>query len=370
MRRIALYIHELENWTRFRWDQEKIATRLLSIRHEQGRLLGRMQSLGFPLQMEAALQTLTQDVVRSSEIEGELLNKDMVRSSLAHRMGVDIAAIVPSDRQVDGVVDMMLDATANSRDPLTPQRLFRWHTLLFPAGATRFSGMVVGEWRNNRAGDMQVVSGPIGRQRVHFVAPVPSRLPVEMQQFVEWFNTSSQMDLVLKAAIAHFWFVTIHPFADGNGRIVRAIADLMLTRSENTTQRFYSMSAQIQKERADYYDILESSQKGDQDITRWVEWFLNCLGRALAGAESDLEGVLRKSRFWEAHAGKSFNDRQRLILNRLLDGFFGKLTTSKWAKIAKCSSDTALRDIEDLLRRDVLTKDAGGGRSTSYSLRT
>jgi Fic family protein len=327
-----------------------------------------MEGLGFPLRTEAVLDTLTEDVLKSSEIEGEKLDRDQVRSSIARRLGIDIGGLTPADRNVEGVVEMILDATQHYDQPLTAQRLFDWHAALFPTGRSAMSRIKVGAWRDDRKGPMQVVSGPIGKELVHYEAPVAARLRGEMKKFLDWFEKESSTDLVLKAGVAHLWFVTIHPFDDGNGRIARAIADMVLARSERSPQRFYSMSAQIRQERKAYYEILESTQKGDFDITRWLEWFLACLGRAFEGAETILAAVLNKARIWERFAGTDLNERQRSMINRLLNGFEGKLTSSKWAKLEKCSQDTALRDIEDLIRKGVLTKDSAGGRSTSYSL--
>ncbi len=365
---MTTYIHQLKDWPRFRWDDKALAAPLAAARHKQGKLLGRMEALGFRLRAEAALQSLTEEVLKSSEIEGEVLDRQQVRSSIARRLGMDIGALLPADRHVEGVVEMILDATEKYQAPLTDERLFGWHAALFPTGRSGLSKIIVGAWRDAQAGPMQVVSGPLGRERVHYEAPEAGRLDHEMKAFLDWFAREETIDPVLKAAIAHLWFVTIHPFEDGNGRIARAIADMALARSERSAQRFYSMSAQIRKERNAYYDILEATQKADLDITPWLEWFLGCLGRAFDAAETILEVVFRKARFWEKHSGAAFNDRQRAILNQLLDGFEGKLTSSKWAKLTKCSQDTALRDIEDLLKRGVLVKDAGGGRSTSYSL--
>ena len=362
------YIHELKTWPEFHWNRERIADRLAAVRHRQGRLIGRMEALGFNLRSEATLETLTEEVVKSSEIEGEILDQAQVRSSIARRLGIDTGALAPADRKVEGVVEMILDATRKFAEPLTAERLFGWHAALFPTGRSGMTKITVGAWRDDRRGPMQVVSGAAGHERVHFEAPTAGRLEREMHAFLDWFNGKDSMDLVLKAAVAHLWFVTIHPFEDGNGRIARAIADMALARSERSPQRFYSMSAQIRRERDAYYDILEATQKGDLDITPWLEWFLACLDRAFEGAETTLAAVLKKARFWEAHAGASFNRRQRIIINRLLDDFEGKLTSSKWAKLAKCSQDTALRDIDDLVKRRVLSKDAAGGRSTSYSL--
>ena len=362
------YIHERNDWPAFCWDEGTLAAKLADVRHRQGRLLGRMEGLGFDLRNEAMLSTLTQDVVKSSEIEGKILDVDQVRSSIARRLGIDIGALTPADRDVEGIVEMMLDATGNYNKPLTAERLFDWHASLFPTGRSGMSRIVVGAWRDDSSGAMQVVSGAIGHERVHFQAPEAARLNKEMDVFLKWFEEKSETDPVLKAAIAHLWFVSIHPFEDGNGRIARAIADMALARSENSQRRFYSMSTQIRQERNAYYKILESTQKGDLDITNWLDWFLGCLGRAIYGAEDILEKVFAKAQFWEKYGNLSFNSRQRDMLNRLLDNFKGKLTSSKWAKIEKCSPDTALRDINELISYGILTKDAGGGRSTSYSL--
>jgi Fic family protein len=362
------YIHELPNWPRFQWGERGLAKQLAAVRHRQGRLIGRMQELGFALREEAVLRTLTEDVLKSSEIEGEILDKEQVRSSIARRLGMDAAALPSADRNVEGVVEMMLDATQKYEEALTRDRLFAWHASLFPTGRSGMRKIVVGAWREEKSGPMQVVSGPHGRERIHYEAPTAGRLDAEMQTFLDWFNGEDDSDLVLKAALAHLWFVTIHPFEDGNGRVARAIADMSLARSEESSQRFYSMSAQIQLERNAYYDILESTQKDDLDITPWMEWFLGCLDRAIAGAEKTLAIVFKKADFWKKHSAASLNDRQRDIIDRLLDGFDGKLTSSKWAIIEKCSPDTALRDIADLIERGLLKKDEGGGRSTSYSL--
>ncbi|MGK5081893.1 Fic family protein [Bdellovibrionota bacterium FG-1] len=362
------YIHELKNWPDFQWDQERLAPLLAAVRLRQGRLIGRMEGLGFKLRAEAVLQTLTEDVLKSSEIEGENLDRLQVRSSLARRLGLDVGATAKADRNVEGVVEMMLDATQNHAAPLGVDRLFGWHCALFPTGRSGMSKIRVGDWRDDSAGPMQVVSGPLGREKIHFQAPEATRLTVEMRAFIAWLDSKKSIDPVLKAGVAHLWFVTLHPCDDGNGRIARAITDLALARSEDSPQRFYSMSAQICLERKAYYDILETTQRGSLDITAWLEWFLGCLERAFHGAEGILEAVLRKARFWEAHREISLNDRQRKIVNRLLDGFFGKLTSSKWAVLCKCSQDTASRDISELLDRGVLIKNPGSGRSTSYSL--
>ncbi len=363
------YIHERADWPNLRWSDEQLAQPLAAVRHRQGRLVGHMEALGFPLREEAVLQALTEDVIKSSEIEGEVLDRDQVRSSIARRLGMDIGGLVQADRNVEGVVEMMLDATQNYAAPLTAERLHDWHAALFPTGRSGMSKITVGAWRTGADGPMQVVSGPIGRERVHYEAPEAARLDAEMGKFLTWFETAHP-DPVLKAAIAHLWFVTIHPFDDGNGRIARAIADLALARAEGTAQRFYSMSAQIRVERKAYYDMLEATQKGDVDITPWLLWFIGCLDRAFDGAETILASVMRKARFWKSVADQPLNDRQRKVLNRLLDGFDGKLTNAKWATIAKTSPDTALRDITDLVQRGILVKEPGGGRSTSYALAT
>jgi Fic family protein len=366
---IMNYVHQESDWPNFKWDQTHLADALANVRNMQGRLVGRMEALGFHNQGEAVLRTLTQDVIKTSEIEGERLADDQVRSSIARRLGMDIAGLVASDRNVDGVVDMMLDATQRYAAPLNEERLFSWHASLFPTGRSGLKKLLTGAWRTAATGPMQVVSGPIGRERVHFEAPHAGLLRKEMRRFFDWFeNPALKLDPVMKAAIAHFWFVTIHPFEDGNGRIARAVADLALARSDQTKQRFYSMSSQIRIERKAYYDKLEACQKGGLDITEWLDWFLACLGRAIGNSAVMLETVLSKARFWEQHADAGFNDRQKLMLAKTLDGFEGKLTSSKWAMLAKCSQDTALRDIDDLLKREVLVKEDAGGRSTSYLL--
>jgi Fic family protein len=328
-----------------------------------------MEALGFKLRQDAVLETLTADVVKSSEIEGEKLDAGSVRSSLARRLGMDIGGLKPTDRNTEGIVEMMLDATRHYDQPLTDERLFGWHASLFPAGRSGMRKIRVGAWRDDGTAPMQVVSGPMGKERVHFEAPTAERLEGEMRAFLGWFETGSDMDPVLKAGLAHLWFVTIHPFDDGNGRIARAIADMALARSENSPERFYSMSAQIRQERNAYHDILEETQKGSMDITPWMDWFVGCLGRAIDGAQTILSAVLAKARFWDSVQGVQLNNRQRLILNRLVDGFEGKLTTSKYAKLAKCSQDTALRDILPLIEYEILVRNPEGGRSTSYSLK-
>jgi Fic family protein len=361
------YIHQQTDWPHFKWDNEALLTTLGKVRNLQGKLMGKMESLGFDLRNDASLQILTLDVLKSSEIEGEILNPEQVRSSVARRLGMDIAGLVATDRNTDGVVEMMLDATQQYQAQLTADRLFGWHAALFPAGRSGMYKITVGNWRKDDT-PMQVVSGAMGKEVVHFEAPNAAELNKEMNQFLDWFNAEEKLDPVLKAAVAHLWFVTIHPFDDGNGRIARAITDMMLARSDESSQRFYSMSAQIRLERKEYYDMLERTQKGSLNITNWLKWFLDCLLNTLNTTESKLEGVLFKSHFWKTHAKTNLNDRQILMLNKLLDGFDGKLTSSKWAKIAKCSTDTALRDIQDLIKKEVLKPSEGGGRSTSYEV--
>jgi len=363
-----MYIHEAPGWPQFRWNKDRLVEPLADVRHRQGRLIGRMEALGFGLREEAVLRTLTDDVLKTSEIEGEKLNPEQVRSSIARRLGMDIGALTPADRNVEGIVELMLDATRKYDQPLTAERLFSWHAALFPTGRSGMTKITVGAWRDDRTGPLTVVSGPIAKEKVHFKAPIAPRLDAEMRAFLQWFNAGSEIDPVLRAALAHLWFVTIHPFDDGNGRIGRAIADMLLARSEQSPQRFYSTSAQIRNERANYYDILEHTQKGTLDITPWMEWFLGCLGRAIDGAQSTLSAVLTKARFWERHHGASLNDRQRLVLNRLLNGFEGKLTSTKYARLAQCSQDSAGRDIHTLVERGILVRSPAGGRSTSYDL--
>ena len=365
-----MYIHELEDWPRFRWSAKKLAAPLAAIRHRQGRLIGHMQALGFDLQQEAVLQTLTADVLKSSEIEGEKLDMGQVRSSLARRMGMDIGGLKSADRHVEGVVEMMLDATRQYGQPLTEERLFAWHASLFPTARSGMTRIRAGAWREDSTGPMQVVSGSLGKERVHYEAPKADRIDLEMKSFLDWFEADSTLDPVLKSALAHLWFVTIHPFDDGNGRTARAVADMALARSENSPQRFYSMSAQILQERNAYYAILERTQQGTMDITAWMDWFLGCLGRAIDGAQVTLSSVLVRARLWGRAQDIPLNDRQRLVLNRLLDGFEGKLTTTKYAKLARCSQDTALRDIGPLIERGILLRNPEGGRSTSYELAT
>ena len=363
-----MYIHELQDWPQFKWDRERLADPLAEVRHKQGRLTGRMEALGFKLRQEAVLQTLTVDVLKSSEIEGEVLDKAQVRSSVARHLGMDIGALKPADRHVEGIVEMMLDATRHYDQALNEERLFAWHSALFPTGRSGMRTIRVGAWRDDSTGPMQVVSGPIGKEHVHYKAPAAGRLSKEMSAFLDWFNRPPEMDEVLKSGIAHLWFATIHPFDDGNGRIARAIADMSLARSEKSPQRFYSMSEQIRQERNAYYDTLEQTQKDTMDATQWLIWFLSCLGRAIENAQNILSSVLAKARFWERVRGALLNERQTLILNRLLEDFEGKLTTSKYSKLAKCSQDTALRDILSLVEQGILVRSPAGGRSTSYAL--
>jgi len=365
-----MYLWEKPDWPAFTWDEKALAKPIAQVSREQGRLLGKMEALGFDLRNEAHLRTLTEDVLKSSEIEGEKLERDQVRSSIARRLGMDVGGLIPADRDVEGVVEMMLNATSNYQKPLTEERLFDWHAALFPTGRSGMHKIRVGTWRDDSTGPMDVVSGAIGKEKVHYQAPPAERLSDEMAKFLTWFEGPKDTDPLLTAGLAHLWFVTIHPFDDGNGRIARAIADMALARSEKTGQRFYSMSAQIRRERNDYYNTLEATQKGALDVTRWQTWFIDCLHRAIDGAQETLGAVLFKAQFWERFAKEPLNERQIKVLNRLLDGFEGKLTTSKWAKLAKCSQDTAYRDILDLVERGAMQKDPGGGRSTSYSLVT
>ena len=365
---IIVYIWEQEDWSTLTWDDSRLATLLTKVSRKQGRLLGRMEALGLELQKEAHLSTLTEDVVKSSAIEGKNLDPDQVRSSIARRLGMDIGGLIPADRDVEGIVEMMLDATANYSNKLTEKRLFDWHASLFPTGRSGMSLITVGNWRDDSSGPMRVVSGAIGKEKVHYEAPPANRIHAEMKAFLNWFSNPRNIDPLIASGLAHLWFVTIHPFEDGNGRIARAIADMALARTENSDQRFYSMSAQIRRDRNDYYTMLERTQKGDLDVTDWMEWLLSCLDRSIEGAQETLSAVLYKAQFWDRFAKQPLNERQVKMLNKLLDDFEGKLTTSKWAKIAKCSQDSAYRDILDLVDRGALQRDPGGGRSTSYSL--
>ena len=363
-----LYIHQQPDWPHLHWRSDVLLNLLSAVRHRQGRLLGRMADLGFDLANEAVLNTLTNDVVKSSEIEGEILDTAQVRSSVARRLGLDAGGIVQADRNVEGIVELMLDATENYAEPLTKDRLCAWQAALFPTGRSGLKRVKTGEWRDDATGPMEVVSGPIGRERVHFEAPAAERLDYEMASFLKWFDASSDMDGVLRAGVAHLWFVTIHPFEDGNGRLARAVTDLALARCEESPQRFYSMSSEMRRQRDDYYRVLEGTQKGETDITNWLVWFLACIDRAIASSETALTATLHKARFWQHIAHHPLNARQHAMVNRSLNGFEGNLTTSKWAKIMKCSQDTALRDINDLMERGVLIQNAPRGRSTSYAL--
>jgi Fic family protein len=363
-----VYIHELEDWPEFRWDDGHLTAPLATARHLQGRLVGRMEALGFPASQQALLRTLTEDVLKSSAIEGETLDADQVRSSVARRLGIDIGGLTPADRRVEGVVEMMLDATQRYAEPLTAERLVGWQASLFPTGRSGMHRITVGAWRDDRTAPMQVVSGPVSRERVHFEAPAAGRLDVEMGRFLDWFNGEAAIEPVLKAALAHLWFVTVHPFDDGNGRIARAIADMSLARSEGSTHRFYSMSAQIRSERDDYYRTLERTQRGTMDVTAWMGWFLACLTRAIERSQAALATVVDRARYWDRCRDVPLNERQRTMIAALLEGFEGKLTTSKWAALTKSSTDTALRDIQQLVERGILVRNEAGGRSTSYSL--
>lgn len=366
---MAKYIYQHEHWTDFSWDDRKINTMLAEVRHLQGKLLGKMSSFGFEYQNEATLENITLDILKSSEIEGERLNRQQVRSSIARRLGIEAAGLVPSARNIDGIVEMMLDATQHFDHPLTEERLFGWHAALFPTG---YSGPYKIDVACYRKGEMQVVSGPMGNEKVHYEAVPMDKVKDEMDQLLDWINNDRQHDNIIKAAIAHLWFVIIHPFDDGNGRIARAISDMLLSRSDQSTLRFYSMSAQINKERKMYYKAIEKTQwqTEESDLTYWLEWFLNCLKNAILSSETTLQSVIKKAEFWTKHAQTDFNERQTKMLNKLLDGdFVGKLQSSKWAKMCHCSQDTASRDIKSLIEKGILTQEEGGGRSTSYKLR-
>lgn len=363
------YIHQKPEWPAFVWQEPELTEMLGKIRYAQGKIAGRMDALGFSVRTEAMLNTLIEDVLKSTEIEGEILNPEQVRSSVARRLGLEIAGLVPSDRNVDGVVEMTLDATQNYNSLLTKDRLFGWQSALFPSGRNGMYRILTGKWRDNSKGPMQVVSGQLGNETIHFEAPDAMRIEEEMGRFLSWFNDSNEIDPVLKSGIAHLWFVTIHPFDDGNGRIARTIADMQLARSDSSTQRFYSMSAQIRQKRNDYYNVLEKTQKGSLDITNWLQWFLSCLYDSLVSTNETLNKVLERAEFWNKHAETALNERQRLMINKMQESFFGKLTSSKWAKITKSSQDTAGRDIQDLVTKGILEKEEAGGRSTAYRLR-
>jgi len=368
MQKMKPYIHQKEDWPNFHWNNEEIIGLIGEVRNLQGRIIGKMDVLGFELQNEAVLENLTLDVIKSTEIEGEILNPDQVRSSIARRLGMNISGLVLSERNVDGVVDMMLDATQKFTKKLTKERLYDWHYSLFPTGRSGMYKILVGQWRNDSTGPMQVVSGALGKEKVHFQAPDSVYIDKEMCILLEWFNSTENIEPLIKAAIAHLWFITIHPFEDGNGRIARALTDLLLARADGVSQRFYSMSSQIRVERKSYYEILEKTQQGNLDITNWIKWFLNCLLDALGTSNITLEKVIQKHKFWNRNSILIQNERQKLMLNKLLDRFEGKLTSSKWAKITKCSPDTALRDIQDLIKKGILRKEMAGGRSTNYEL--
>ena len=362
------YIWQASDWPIWRYDIARLAAPMAAVSLAQGRLLGRLADVGLGLRDTASLAALTEDVVRSSEIEGESLNVASVRSSIARRLGVDIGALAPVDRHIEGMVEVVLDATANYKMPITAARLFAWHAALFPTGYSGLSKITIGQWRDDVAGPMQVVSGPIGRQRVHFQAPPARELPDEITRFLNWINGPADEPPLLRAGLGHLWLLTLHPFDDGNGRIARALGDLLLARADASPQRFYSLSAQIQRERKRYYEMLEQTQKGSLDVTEWLLWFLESLQRAVMQAHSSLDAVLQRARVWQTYAGMAFNERQLKMLTRLQEGFEGKLTSSKWAAIAKCSPDTALRDINELMQRGILQKSPAGGRSTSYEL--
>ncbi len=364
-----VYIYQQENWPNFIWNINQLSDLLAEVRNKQGRLIGKMEALGFDLQNEAFLETLTSDILKTNEIEGILLNIEEVRSSIAHRLGIDIGGLPSTNRNIEGIVDMMFDATSNFDKPLTKKRLFDWHFALFPLGRSGMYEIIVGNWRTYSTGPMQIVSGAMGKEKVHYQAPPANMIDKEMTKFIDWFNNYTNMDLVLKAGVAHLWFVTLHPFEDGNGRITRAITDMLLARSDGLPQRFYSMSSQIQVERKFYYDMLEKTQKGNLDITDWLIWFLKILKNAITNSEKTLALVIKKHKFWNSYGIIIKNDRQKKVLNKLLEGFTGNLTTSKWAKITKCSQDTALRDIQDLIDKGILIKSDSGGRSTKYELK-
>ncbi len=362
---MSKYIYQYKSWPNFTWDEKKIQVILGKLRHLQGKIFGQINALGFSIKEETMLSTLTLDVVKSSEIEGQFLNYEQVRSSIARKLGIEYAGMIYPDRNVEGVVDMLLDATQNHEKPLNEERLFAWHAALFP---TKRSGLYEIDVACYRKDEMQIVSGAMGREKVHYQAVPVNQVKFEMNRFLEWFNNDADIDMVIKSAIAHFWFIIIHPFDDGNGRIARAISDLLLARSENSSLRFYSLSKQMLQERKVYYETLQKVQCNDSDITEWIVWFLNCLYNALKNAEKTIEKALHKAEFWDKHKNTELNSRQRLMLNKLFDGFNGKLKTSKWAKITKCSQDTALRDIKDLIEKGILRQEKSGGRSTNYEL--
>ncbi len=362
------FIHEHPEWPNFVWDSNVLLGPLAEVRHLQGKLIGEMKALGFPAVQNSAIEALVEDVRASSEIEGENLDRNSIRSSLATHLGIEIGGATAYDHRVDGIVQVVLDATQNYETPITAARLFGWHSTLFPTGWSGLRPIRVGQWRDDSGGPMQVVSGPLGREKVHFRAPSAELMHVEMDRFMNWFETEVQLDAILISAVAHLWFITIHPFDDGNGRLARALSDMILARSERSNNRYYSMSSQILIDRNAYYDILEKTQRGDIDVTRWLLWFISCLASAITRSESTINNVKARTKFWDSIRSIEMNNRQQKILTRLLEGFEGKLTTAKWAKLAKCSHDTALRDIHDLLIKGLLQQEEAGGRSTSYSL--
>jgi len=364
------YIHQIKGWPQFTWHIEAFVLLLTEVRNKQGILSGKMEAIGFNLQNEAYLETLSQDVLKSSEIEGEILDTQQVRSSIARKLGINIGGLVSSEREVDGIVEIMMDATQNYNSDLTEERLYGWHSALFPTGRSGMHKIIVGNWRDDSAGPMQVVSGPLGKETIHFEAPWSTVLQAEMVQFMNWINSPNGNDPVINAAISHLWYLSIHPFEDGNGRIARALSDMMLCRSEYKTQRFYSMSSQIKEEKNQYYTILESTQKGSLDITEWLVWFLECLRSAIDSSTILVDKIMVKHKFWNEHQSVTFNERQIKIIELLFGGFYGNLNTSKWAKINKCSQDTALRDIQDLIKKNILEKSTSGGRSTTYAIIT
>ena len=364
-----MYIYQNSDWPNLTWNNDVILPIISKARNLQGKIIGKMESLGFDLSNEANLEILTLEVIKSTEIEGEFLNPEQVRSSIARRLGLDISGLIPSDRNIEGIVDLMFDATRNFDQSLSFDRLFSWHSALFPSGRSSLYKITVGNWRTDSTGPMQVVSGPLGKEKVHYQAIDSDFIEKEMNIFVDWYNKNSEIEPLLKAGLAHLWFVTIHPFEDGNGRITRALTEMLLARSDGSSQRFYSMSAQIRKERKSYYEILEKTQRGSLNVTNWLVWFLDCLSNAINSADLTLSKVLNKAHFWKLHSTTIVNQREQTMINKLLDGFEGKLTTSKWAKINKCSQDTALRDIQDLINKNILQKEQSGGRSTNYEIK-
>ena len=366
--RDIMYLHQSKDWPNFRWDNEMLVPYISTVRNLQGRLIGRMEGMGFELREEAVLKTLTEDIVRSSEIEGEFLNPDEVRSSVAKRLGMEIFGLPEASRDVEGVVEMMLDATQKFMNPLTEDRLFGWHAALFPSGRSGMYKITVGNWRTDARGPMQVVSGPMGKEKVHYTAPESSRLALEMSRFINWFNSDASMEPVIKSGISHLWFVSIHPFDDGNGRIARAIADSQLARADSTNQRFYSMSGKILQSKKGYYNVLESTQKGSMDVSQWLVWYFERLTEALEATNETLSKILIKAKFWELHKTTQFNERQVEMINKLQGDFVGKLNSSKWAKMTRVHRDTARRDIQNLIEKGVLSDTGEGGRSTNYLL--